>query len=329
MSTSILRFPRIRRTRAALAFALAIGAGCATPQYAVRPTPTPDESQSAVQIERSISAAQAQEFDKQSARVVQSGERLFGFDIAGITQRLVRTTERANLPYRVLMYRSDDPNAAALADGRIYISTGMLNYLAGRGSRDDELAFVLAHELGHTAAQHLVQRYRQLQKQQVLMALVDIGAAVATQGRSAQAQQLGGLAKNAASLAGAAAASSYSQQQELEADQLGIRYVIRAGYDPNAALRMLEDFQRFDSGSPLLRTHPYIAVRREYLVRYLEETGGQASSAPQLSTPFAAPSAARRSTADERAQLQRVQRLYPPGSQSWKNLQRQIDELNY
>ena len=294
-----------------LSLCLAI-AGCATPQYAVRGTPAPDESAGALQIERSISAEQAKEFEQQRARLLGQDEPVGGFAIQSIVDRLSRVTERSSLRYRVLLYRSSDPNAAALADGRIYISSGMLDYLQGRGSRADELAFILGHELAHTVAQHLVKRYRLMQQQEVLMSLVAAGAAAVTRNASAGVQQAGQLAVNAASLLRNVANSGYSQQDELEADQLGIRYVIRAGFDPKAALELLQDFERFDTPWPFLRTHPYIAQRREDLRRYLEETGQPGS---------------RRGAEDRVQQLRQIQRLYPEGSTSWKNLQRQIEAL--
>ena len=292
--------------------------GCATPEYAIRQAPQPVETPDVVRIERAISAQQAADFERQDARPVLEGERLWGFDVQAIVERLGRVTERPSLRYRVYLYRDRDPNAASLADGRVYVSTGMLTYLAGRSQPPDALAFVLAHELGHTSAQHLVKRYQTLQQQQVWMSLVGAGLSAATKGAGAAVQEAGRLA---ASLLRDVAISGYSQEQELEADQLGIRYVIRAGYDPNAALALLEDFSRFENPWPFLRTHPYSAQRRAYLQRYLEET----TRAPAPATP--APSAGVAETQRRVRQLRQIQQSYPRGSTSWNNLQRQIDVL--
>lgn len=289
--------------------ALLLASGCATPQYAVRPAPVPDESAGARQIEQAISAYQARELERQGARAVSRGERLFGFDLQQTLDRLSRVTERPNFPYRIVLLQSQDPNAVALADGRTYITTGMLNYLASRGSRDSELATVLSHELAHTVAQHLVKRYDQLQQQQLLMTVVGLGAAVAAQQGGAPAQQMGQAAQDIAGLISDVAASGYSQEQELEADQLGIRYLIRAGYDPRTALVLLQDFARFDAPWSFLRTHPPTSRRLEDLARYLAESGALAPSVDE-----------------QRRRLLDAQKLYPAGSQSWKNLQRQLEE---
>ncbi len=308
--------------------------GCATPEYALRATPVPEESASALQIEQTISAQQAQEFQRQGARRIGLNERLGGFAIQALADQLSRVTERPSLRYQAYLYQAQDPNAAALADGRIYISTGMIDYLASRGSHVDELAFVLGHELAHTVAQHLVKRYRELQRQQLIMALVQAGAEVAARGQGPIVQQAGQLAVNAASIVQDVHASGYSQQQELEADQLGIRYVLRVGLNPQGALRLLEDFSRLENPSPFLRTHPYTTLRREYLQRYLVETeqlGTPTSQSPQLlprPAPFAPSPGLQGSEASKRIRnLRETQRLYPKGSVSWNNLQQQIDAL--
>jgi predicted Zn-dependent protease len=313
---------------------IALAAGCATPEYSVRSTPQPDESQWAVEIEQTISAYQAREFDKQGAEPLDRGRRVQGFDVQAVVDRLSRVTERPNLGYRVLMYSAKDPNAAALADGRVYISTGMLQYLASRGSKEDELAFILGHELAHTVAQHLVKRYQQLQKQQMAMALVGLGTAVITRGGGAQAQQLGSAVNDVATLVTNVIASGYSQEQELEADQLGIRYVIRTGYNPWAALNLLEDFKRFDVPGGFLRTHPYIERRAEDLRRFLTEQNPSTRTVPPASSftrpstaPAPRPSSTGRPSNDRRKQLLDAQKLYPVGSQSWKNIQSQLDRL--
>ena len=299
-------------------------AGCATPQYAIRPAPQPEESVSALQIEQAISAEQAREFARQGAQPLSPGGQPAGFPIQAVVDRLCRVTERPQLHYRVWWYEDQDPNAAALADGRIYVSSGMLAYLASRGSRQDELAFILGHELAHTVAQHLVKRYRYLQQQQLLMAVVGAGASALTRDASPGAQQAGRLALEATGLLRNVANSGYSQEQELEADQLGIRYVIRAGYQPQAALALLQDFERFDSPFPFLRTHPPTPERRAQLARYLAETG--AAPAPRFGD-----SAARAPSIQPRGakvrELRWLQATYPEGSVSWRNLEQQIRAL--
>jgi len=318
-------------------FGCATIAGCAGPEYAIRQTPVPDESSAAIYIERSISTYQAQQLEQQGVQSIGAEERLNGFAVQQIVDRLSRVTERPLLRYHALLLHDQDPNAVALADGRIYLTTGLLTYLASRGSRADELAFVLAHEIAHTVAQHLVKRYQMLQQQQLLMALIATGASAMTHNATEGVQQAGRLALDIASLTSEIRNSGYSQEQELEADQLGMHYVIRAGFNPKAALDLLQDFERFEHPGALLRTHPYIALRRAYLGRYLAETGALTKPSPGIGhagfsrrVSGRSPSAQIGITLEQRRQqLKEVQRGYPVGSISWSNLQRQIDALEH
>lgn len=314
--------------------ALLLLSGCAAPQYAIRQAPVPEESASALQIERSTSRYQAVEFEQAGARPLGAFEALRGFRVQAVVDRLSRVTERPGLPYHAYLVHDDDPNAAALADGRIYLTTGLIHYLAARGSRAGELAFILGHELAHTVAQHLVKRYRAMQQQEVIMAILAAGAQAVARAPGTGVQRAGQLALDAASVLRSVHNSGFSQEQELEADQLGIQYVIRAGFDPRASLELLQDFERFEHPSLLLRTHPYISLRRQYLERYLIETGRfqpPAASSSATGQPEAdhlsATGEPRGGRRDRLRQLRQLQTLYPEGSVSWNNLQRQIDAL--
>ena len=281
------------------------------PAYTIRPPPVPVESPQVREFERAISDVQARELERHGVRIIRPGERLWGFDMNRLVQRLNRVTERPSLVYTVRLIPERDPNAAALADGRVYLTSGMLRYLASRGSHESELAFIVGHELGHINAQHLLQRYQYLQRQNLVAGLVELGLAMATRQGGQAAQGMGTLARDAVTLVNDLTASGYSQQQELEADQLGIRYCLKAGYDPQAALAMVEDFKRFDVATPFLRTHPYTELRAQYLRQYLHDVAAQAVSRDE-----------------QRRRLREAQRLYPSGSVSWQNLQKQLDALD-
>ncbi len=269
----------------------ALAAGCVTPQYAVRPVPSPVESPDVVALEQRISAEQAQALVRNHPLVDGSYAASRGLDIPSVLGRVVSVSERPNLRYHVFIIQDPDPNAAALADGRFFITTGMLDYLRGRGARPDELAIILGHELGHTTAQHLVKRLQQIQWTSTITNLA--GAAIsgmATRGSSAGsvvAQQAGQWGSLVSQVVGNVYISGYSQGQELEADQLGARYAIKAGFDPRAGIALLQDFERFDVHGLYLSTHPYSARRAADLERFLHDIGWQPSGGP---SPYAAPS---------------------------------------
>jgi predicted Zn-dependent protease len=290
--------------------------GCAAPRYAIRQSPMPIESSEVIEIEQTISAYQAKQFERKGATPLEIGNTPSGLRVQAVVERLSRVTERPHLSYQAVLYRDRDPNAAALADGRIYLSTGMLDYVASRGAREDELAVVIAHELAHTAAQHLIKRYQMLQQQNLLLTVLSAGTAAVTGDAGGTLQEVGRLAKNVAGLLSEVATSGYSQDQELEADQLGIRYILQAGYDPRAALDLLRDFSQFDDPLPFLRTHPYMQTRLEHLERYLADTAAAGPGPDGAGSHQAL-----------RQRLLDAQRLYPTGSVSRQNLQRQLDQL--
>jgi predicted Zn-dependent protease len=139
---------------------------------------------------------------------------------------LARQSELPDLAFTFTVLNSPVVNAFALPGGYIYVTRGLLA-LAGD---EAELAGVLAHEIGHVTARHAAQRY----SQSVVAAGVTtlLGAVV---GDLAEIAQLGA----------AAYLQSYSRDQEFQSDELGVRYLTRAGYDPRAMAsflaKLLED----------------------------------------------------------------------------------------
>ena len=157
-------------------------------------------------------------------------------------------------PIRIFLYRDDTINAFCLPNGSIYIHSGLLKEITD----DNELAFVIAHEYAHFAARHSNENAT---KEIFFMA----GNVLAEH----KAGKMQGKAKKVKGflLRGSYIGSGYvgallpfSRKMESEADTLGIRYMARAGYDPQGAIRFQ---QRIASKNPkdplwvkLLSTHP-------------------------------------------------------------------------
>lgn len=142
--------------------------------------------------------------------------------VASIGGRLAATTETPSLGFTFTLLDSPIVNAFALPGGFVYISRGLMA-LAGD---EAELAGVLGHEIGHVVARHSAQR-----QSQAMLANLGVGLLGAVAG--GESSQLAGT------VAGLYL-RSYSRDQELEADMLGIRYLRRAGYDVNAMASFLE-----------------------------------------------------------------------------------------
>jgi predicted Zn-dependent protease len=118
----------------------------------------------------------------------------------------------------------------------VYITRGLL----ALADNEAELAGVMAHEIGHVTARHSAQRYSRGVLAQGGLAIGTILAGVLGGGAAADlVQQAGGVGAQAY-LAG------YSRDQEFQADELGVRYMARAGYDPTAMASFLDKLERND-----------------------------------------------------------------------------------
>ena len=156
-------------------------------------------------------------------------------------------------------------NAMALPGGYIYVTRGMLAHL----NNEDQLATVLAHEIGHVAARHAA---RQAWQQKIGQGLL-LGGAVLGKG-------LGLPTENILNLGGMAAQlifTRYSREDELEADKLGVEYSADARYDAREAIALFQTLNRIQEkegqGMPsFLSTHPDPGAR---IQRIREMTGTQ------------------------------------------------------
>src|SRR5581483_1747264 len=177
-----------------------------------------------------------------------------------IGQALARQTERTDVTYTFTILNSPIVNAIATPGGYVYITRGLLALADNEG----EVASVLGHELGHITALH----HAQQQSRQTLASLGIAALAIATGAPAALIQ--------GTQLAALAYLRSFSREQEYEADQLGARYMARAGYDPRAAVAFLRKLQAYTTlqetilGQPgraerfgFLATHPTTADRIE------------------------------------------------------------------
>lgn len=178
-------------------------------------------------------------------------------------QNLVRNSDVA-FPVSFRIIESDGLDAFTLPGGFIFIETGLIKL----SSNEAELASALAHELGHAAARHAT---RQASRDRLLtMSTIPLIALGGVPGLSA---------RQAANLLMPMAFVTFSRQYETEADLLGLQYLWKAGYDPNASIDLFEAMQsveRHKDGkvATLLRTHPPTAER-------IEKTQKNIDSLPQ------------------------------------------------
>lgn len=140
--------------------------------------------------------------------------------VAGLGQRLVGVSETPTADFRFTVLNSQIVNAMALPGGYIYVTRGLLALT----SNEAEIAGVLGHEIGHVLARHTAERVSRAQATGLLTAV--LGAVVGIPG--------------VAQMGAAAYLQSFSRDQESEADHLGLRYLVRGGWHPQAMVTMLE-----------------------------------------------------------------------------------------
>jgi len=139
-----------------------------------------------------------------------------------ILARLALASETPGEPYRVTILNSPIVNAFALPSGDIFVTRGLLA-LANDAS---EVAAVMAHEIAHVTAHHAAER-AELEKTAALFSRVSTDVLARPQeGEQVQAKMRLSIAH-------------FSREQEFEADQIGIKVIAKAGYDPYAASRFL------------------------------------------------------------------------------------------
>ena len=154
-----------------------------------------------------------------------------------VGQRLAAVSDRP-LDYEFVVLNNGVPNAWALPGGKIAVNRGLLYEL----NNEAELAAVLGHEITHAAARHGAQA---MTRGSLLQgALVISTIAVGT----SDYRQYGDYILGGAQLGAQLVTQSYGRDAEREADYYGIDYMLRAGYDPRAAVTLQETFVRLSEG---------------------------------------------------------------------------------
>ncbi len=189
-------------------------------------------------------------------------------EVDQIVSKITEAIGASAHPWHVNVFKAPEvKNAAATRGNHIFIWTGMIDATKNK----DELASILGHEVAHILAQHTEPSQEEAWRRVLVEGLstaAAIGVVIATRG--AQGSDL--AADLAASLTKAAGQgifiNPYSQDKELEADQIGVYLMAKAGYRPEAAIefwtRALQD-PSFGSSIPFLSTHPPASKRLEQL----------------------------------------------------------------
>ncbi len=177
--------------------------------------------------------------------------------IRGLGYRLVAHSDARNQEFTFFVLDAADINAFAAPGGFVGINSGLI--LATES--ESELASVLAHEIAHVTQRHLARAYETQQKL-ALPALAGIVAAILL---GSQNSDLGQAALAASQAGSVQAQLNFTRSNEKEADDIGIRILASAGFNPRAMPAFFENLQyssRFYTRPPeFLSTHPVTASR--------------------------------------------------------------------
>ncbi len=172
-----------------------------------------------------------------------------------VGDKLGVVSHRPRLPYGFNGVNDPVVNAYALPGGKISITRGLL----ARFENEDQLAGVLAHEIGHVTARHSAQQYTRAMLVQALL----IGGEIYMDRQGTRNRNLyryGGL------IGAQLVMARYSRENERQADDLGMQYMTAAGYNPNGMVEVMEILQAQHTRKPnlverMFASHPLTAER--------------------------------------------------------------------
>ena len=175
-----------------------------------------------------------------------------------------------NAQWEFVVFESKDANAFCLPGGKVGVYTGILPITKDEAG----LATVVGHEVAHAVARHGGERVSESMVINGVGNLLGAGLSTADPGWQAVASTAYGVTTTVGRQL------PHSRKQESEADQIGLIYMARAGYDPEAAVQFWQRFMDFNqqqgaSTPAFLRTHPTDETRIRQLKQWMPQAKAQ------------------------------------------------------
>ncbi len=188
--------------------------------------------------------------------------------INALGNKLVAYLPEKLFQYHFYVIKTDSYNAFATPAGHIFVNSGLILAMED----EDELVGILAHEIAHVYCRHISQKIERSKKVNIAtlagMAAGVLLGATGGGGEAAQALTLGSAA------AGQSAMLAYSREDEIQADQLGLDNLSKAGYSAKGLLEILNKIRGkrvygSDMFPTYLSTHPAVEDRLAYIDSWL------------------------------------------------------------
>jgi beta-barrel assembly-enhancing protease len=194
-----------------------------------------------------------------------------------VGQRVLSVLPEQPFRYRFYVINQDVYNAFATPAGHIFIYTGLLEAMEG----EDELAGILGHEITHAYCRHISQKI-ELSKKLTWAQLAGMAAGVLL-GAAGGSGAAGSALALGSQAAGATTQLAFSRENEMQADQLGLKFLTEAGYGAEGLLRVLKKirgktFYSKEQIPTYMLTHPAIEDRITYVASWIEDNPERAGS---------------------------------------------------
>jgi predicted Zn-dependent protease len=182
--------------------------------------------------------------------------------VSDVGRKVANVCDRRDVRYHFKVLDSEEINAFACPGGFIYIYKGLMKKM----DNEAQLAAVLAHEVGHVVARHSIKRLQAVYGYAIVME-VALGEKM-----SATARQLVDAAAGLILL-------GYGRDNEYEADDYGVLYAKKAGYNPNGMVQLFEVFKQMEGNPPstfekLFMSHPPASDRINNANQEIQKVGG-------------------------------------------------------
>ena len=198
-------------------------------------------------------------------------DREFEAYLNGVAKKLQPSEAYRRIPFRIQVLKNPYCNAFAYPNGYIYVHTGLL----ARLDNEAQLAILLAHEMTHATYRHQVREFRgRLNKSAVF---------ASTRSLLGELPGIGDLTTALGEIGTKASINGHSRDLETEADMVGIKLVVKAGYDAREAPKLFqhleEEMKEDEQKEPFFfGSHPRLEERienyRDFLVGLGSATEG-------------------------------------------------------
>jgi len=185
--------------------------------------------------------------------------------VTGVVERIVKAMPPQPFPFNVAIVNNNAVNAFAGPAGYVFVFTGLILQM----EHESELAGVLAHELAHVSQRHIAKRIGEMKVLSIGQLVGVLAGAVL--GQTTGNKDLGTLMAVGSQAVSAHAYLKYSRDDEREADQVGMNYLVAAGYPPRGLVEAFETMRKLkfmQGGGDIptyLSTHPGLDERMAYL----------------------------------------------------------------